>query len=106
MCENTAATSVQPSSYDHHSNRPEDQERVDDEELKPILPGRRSKRNRVIYKSASHSALQVDQPPTRSYTVVVKRSNDEEDKTDGKRDAGGKNGMKYPPELRRHKTYL
>jgi len=105
MCEATKSASVQPSSHDHHSNRPEDQERVDDEKLKPILPDRRSKRNRVIYKSASNPAFQL---PIRSYTVTFKRDCDidKDDKSAGKRDDGGKNGMKYPPELRRHKTYL
>ena len=108
MCESAAATSQQPPSNVHDSN-PDDQERVDDEELKPILPGRRSKRNRVIYKSATseNSALQVDKPPTRSFSVVFKwRNNGDNNSSAGKSDKGGKEGMKYPPEIRRHNTYL
>jgi len=106
MCESATTTSVGPASYVEHSNRPEDQVRVDDEELKPVLPGRRSKRNRVIYKSATCSALAVDKLPTRSSTVVIKKS--DSGSTEGSKDSktpGGKGSTKYP-ELRRHNTYL
>jgi len=48
----------------HELLRVEDQLRVDDDLLKPKLPGRRSNRNRVIYHSLSVPGRQ----PNRKYS--------------------------------------
>ena len=48
----------------HDLIKVEDQLRVDDDTLKPMLPGRRSNRNRVIYKTSST----VGRHPNRKYS--------------------------------------
>jgi len=44
----------------HELLRVEDQLRVDDDLLKPMLPGRRSNRNRVIYNASSVPGRQLN----------------------------------------------
>jgi len=51
----------------HELLRVEDQLRVDDDMLKPMLPGRRSNRNRVIYNASSAPGRQ----PNRKYSDVL-----------------------------------
>ena len=58
----------------HELLRVEDQLRVDDDMLKPMLPGRRSNRNRVIYNTSSVPGKQPnrkysDDLPPRSATI-------------------------------------
>ena len=53
----------------HDLIKVEDQLRVDDDTLKPMLPGRRSNRNRVIYKTSST----VGRHPNRKYSDDICR---------------------------------
>ena len=58
----------------HELLRVEDQLRVDDDMLKPKLPGRKSNRNRVIYNTSSVTGKQPnkkysDDLPPRSATI-------------------------------------